>query len=141
MNMKMTDAKRQTIEALAKAVNNDLVEAIIFSELSRCGGAAIERFNAAKAPGGLNVITFALPLAAAGALCRIWDETKRTTKITGIADQLKGESQTDKAVESWRKRVMEIAASAGVEALRGWRNDRLGHSLKPEMRGGETTMS
>ena len=138
MNVKLTDDKRQTIEELAKAVNNDLVEAILHFAVSRCGSAVIERFNAAKAPGGLNVITFALPLLAATALCRIWDTRKDTTKITGIADQLKGVGQTDKAAESWRQRVMEIAESADVEALRRWRHERLAHSSQAgDARGGD----
>jgi hypothetical protein len=137
-NMKLTSNKRSLIEELVKAVNNDLVEAILHFEVSCCGPAAVARFNAAKAPGGLNVITFALPLVAATALCRIWDTRKDTTKITGVAHRLRDEGRTDKAVEEWRKRVMEIAESADVEALRRWRHERLAHSSQAgDARGGD----
>jgi AbiU2 len=114
--VKLTDEKRKAVGELAQAVNNDLTEAIIYFEVSRCDAAVVERFNAARAPEGLNVITFALPLAATAALCRIWDKRGDAATIVGVANELRSEGQTDAAVELWRKRVTEIAASEDVKA-------------------------
>ena len=84
--MKLTDEKRKAVGELAQAVNNDLTEAIIYFEVSRCDAAVVERFNTARAPEGLNVITFALPLAATAALCRIWDKRGDAATIVGVAN-------------------------------------------------------
>jgi AbiU2 len=78
----------------------------------------------------LNVITFALPLASAAALCRIWDKRSGTANIADIAHRLASEGQTDSAVEHRRKLVVKIAASADVEAARAYRNERLSHSSR-----------
>jgi hypothetical protein len=129
--VKLTDDKRRTIEELAQAVNNDLTEAIIYFEVSRCSAATVKRFNSARAPEGLSVITFALPLAAAAALCRIWDKPRTAASITSVAGELKSEGQTDAAVARWRKRVEEIAASEDVKAARDYRHQRLAHHSRP----------
>lgn len=122
---------------LAQTITDDLYQAVAYYEVFAPSGldsALIERINTYKIHEGFNVVSEALQLGVITTLCRIWDKTRGTARMTEAVSRLRKNAHlvSDQAVfEQWQKDVEKIEKSDELEALRGFRNVGLAHRSDP----------
>jgi len=111
---------------LALAINHDLDQAVAYYEVYAPSGVCaplIERVNQNQIHEGFNVVSEALELGVITTLCRIWDKTRGTARITEVMSRLRknpsfvsdqtGFAQWQADVEKFEK----IRASHGFAGL------------------------
>jgi hypothetical protein len=79
------------IGRLALAINHDLDQAVAYYEVYAPSGVCaplIERVNQNQIHEGFNVVSEALELGVITTLCRIWDKTRGTARITEVMSRL-----------------------------------------------------
>jgi hypothetical protein len=78
----------------------------------------------------------ALQLGVITALCRIWDKTRGTARITEVVSRLRKNTHllSDESVfRQWQADVEKIEKSDQLSALRGFRNVGLAHRADPNI--------
>ncbi|MFZ2107047.1 MAG: hypothetical protein WAV18_17015 [Roseiarcus sp.] len=125
------------IMRLAQTITDDLYQAVAYYEvlaLSGLNSALIERVNNRKIHEGFNVVSEALQLGVITTLCRIWDKTRGTARITEVVSRLRKNTHLlgdQGAFEQWQRDVEKIEKSDELEVLRGFRNVGLAHRSDP----------
>src|ERR1700745_3635436 len=79
------------ITRLAQAISDDLCQVIIYYKVFAPSGldaSLIDRVNQNKIHEGFNVVSEALELGVLTILCRIWDKTRGTARMTEVASRL-----------------------------------------------------
>jgi hypothetical protein len=127
------------IVRLAVAINDDLCQAIAYYELSAHSGLSaplIERVNRHLIHEGFNVVSEALELGVITILCRIWDKTRGTARITAVMSRLRKNPSVvsdQTAFGQWQADVEKFEKSEHLMALRGFRNIGLAHRNDPNL--------
>jgi hypothetical protein len=127
------------IVRLAVSINDDLCQAIVYYELFAPSGLSaplIERVNRHLIHEGFNVVSEALELGVITTLCRIWDKTRGTARITEVVSRLRrnpGVVSDQTAFTQWQADVEDFEKSEHLAALRGFRNVGLAHRNDPNL--------
>jgi hypothetical protein len=127
------------IMRLAQTISDDLCLAVEYYEVFAPSGldpALIARVNARHIHAGFNVVSEALQLGVITALCRIWDKTRGTARITEVVSRLRKNTHllSDESVfRQWQADVEKIEKSDQLSALRGFRNVGLAHRADPNI--------
>src|SRR5258708_35954718 len=77
---------------LAQTINDELYQAVAYYEVyahSALDPALVDRVNSHQIHEGFNVVSEALQLGVITTLCRIWDKTHGTARMTEIATRLR----------------------------------------------------
>lgn len=125
------------IVQLAQTISDELDQAVAYYELFAPSGrdpALIDRVNRRQIHEGFNFVSEALQLGVITTLCRIWDKTRGTARITEVARRLRKVPSlvSDQAAGAqWQVDVKKIEKSVELEALRGFRNVGLAHRADP----------
>jgi hypothetical protein len=125
------------IGRLALAINHDLDQAVAYYEVYAPSGVCaplIERVNQNQIHEGFNVVSEALELGVITTLCRIWDKTRGTVRITEVMSRLRKNpslisDQTSFA--QWQADVEKFEKSEHLTVLRAFRNVGLAHRNDP----------
>jgi AbiU2 len=124
---------------LAQTMNDDLCQAVIYYEVFAPSGLHAplrDRVNHHQIHEGFNVVSEALELGVITTLCRIWDKTRGTARITEVASRLQknpGLVSDQAQLALWQADVDNIQKSDALAALRGFRNVGLAHSNDPNV--------
>jgi hypothetical protein len=135
----MTANPQIEIVYLAVAINDDLCQAIAYYELFASSGLSallIQRVSEHLIHEGFNVVSEALELGVITTLCRIWDKTRGTARITEVASRLRknpGVLRDQTAFAQWQADVEKFEKSEHLTALRAFRNVRLAHRNDPNL--------
>jgi hypothetical protein len=135
----MTVNPQIDIVRLVVAINDDLCQAIAYYELSAPSGLCaplIERVNQHLIHEGFNVVSEALELGVITILCRIWDKTRGTVRITEVVSRLRKNPRVvsdQTAFAQWQADVEKFEKSEHLTALRGFRNVGLAHRNDPNL--------
>jgi hypothetical protein len=135
----MTVNPQIDIVRLVVAINDDLCQAIAYYELSAPSGLCaplIERVNQHLIHEGFNVVSEALELGVITILCRIWDKTRGTVRITEVVSRLRKNPSVvsdQTAFAQWQADVDKFEKSEHLRALRGFRNVGLAHRNDPNL--------
>jgi hypothetical protein len=135
----MTVNPQIEIVRLAVAINDDLCQAIAYYELSAPSGLSvplIERVNRHLIHEGFNVVSEALELGVITILCRIWDKTRGTARITAVMSRLRKNRSVvsdQTAFDQWQADVEKFEKSEHLKALRAFRNVGLAHRNDPNL--------
>jgi hypothetical protein len=127
------------IVRLVVTINDDLCQAIAYYELFAPSGLhvpLIERVNHHQIHEGFNVVSEALELGVITTLCRIWDKTRGTARITEVVNSLRknpGVVSDQTAFVQWQADVERFEKSDHLTALRGFRNVGLAHRNDPNL--------
>jgi hypothetical protein len=127
------------IVRLVVAINDDLCQAIAYYETFAPSGLyvpLIERVNRHQIHGAFNVVSEALELGVITALCRIWDKTRGTARITEVVSKLRKNLavvRDQTAFAQWQADVEKFEKSDHLTALRGFRNVGLAHRNDPNL--------
>jgi hypothetical protein len=127
------------IMRLAQTMNNDLCQAVIYYEVFAPSGLhapLLDRVNNHQIHEGFNVVSEALELGVITTLCRIWDKTRGTARITEVASRLQknyGLVSDQAQLAQWQADVDNIQKSDALRALRAFRNVALAHSNDPNV--------
>jgi hypothetical protein len=124
---------------LAQTMNDDLCQAVIYYEVFAPSGLhapLLDRVNHHQIHGGFNVVSEALELGVITVLCRIWDKTHGTARITEVVSRLQknpGLVSDPAHFAQWQGDVDNFQKSDPLAALRAFRNVRLAHSNDPNV--------
>ena len=127
------------IMRLAQTMNDDLCKAVVYYEVFAPTGLhapLLDRVNHHQIHEGFNVVSEALELGVITILCRIWDKTRGTARITEIASRLlknRGLVSDHGQLAQWQADVDNIQKSEALVALRAFRNVALAHSNDPNL--------
>jgi hypothetical protein len=133
------NAQQVEIMRLARAISEDLCQAVIYYDVFAPSGlhtALILPVNVLEIHEGFNVISEALELGVITILCRIWDKSRGTARITEVARRLQKNPSlvVDQGqLALWQADVDKIQASEELKALRGYRNVGLAHKQDPNL--------
>jgi AbiU2 len=124
---------------LAQTMNDDLCQAVIYYEMfvpSGLHAPLLDRVNHHQIHEGFNVVSEALELGVITTLCRIWDKTRGTARITEVVNRLQrnlGLVSDQAQFAQWQADVDNFQKSDALAALRAFRNVRLAHSNDPNV--------
>jgi hypothetical protein len=124
---------------LAQTMNDDLCQAVIYYEVFAPSGLRaplLDRVNHHQIHEGFNVVSEALELGVISTLCRIWDKTRGTARITEVARRLQknpGLVSDQAQFAQWQADVDNLQKADALAALRAFRNVRLAHSNDPNV--------
>jgi hypothetical protein len=124
---------------LAQTMNDDLCQAVIYYEVFASSGLhapLLDRVNHHQIQEGFNVVSEALELGVITTLCRIWDKTRGTARITEVASRLQknpGLVSDRSQFAQWQADVDKLQKSDALAALRAFRIVRLAHSNDPNV--------
>jgi AbiU2 len=124
---------------LAETMNDDLCQAAIYYEVFAPSGLhapLLDRVNHHQIHEGFNVVSEALELGVITILCRIWDKTRGTARITEVVSRLKknpGLVSDPAQFAQWQADVDNFQKSDALAALRAFRNVRLAHGNDPNV--------
>jgi AbiU2 len=127
------------IVRLTVEINADLSQAIAYYELFAPSGLSaplIKRVNQHLIHEGFNVVSEALELDVITTLCRIWDKTRGTARITEVVSRLRRNPSVvsdQTAFAQWQADVEAFEKSEHLTALRGFRNVGLAHRSDPRV--------
>jgi hypothetical protein len=96
----------------------------------------IERVNQHLIHEGFNVVSEALELGVITILCRIWDKTRGTARITEVVSRLRrnpGVVSDQSAFAQWQADVATFEKSEHLLTLRSFRNVGLAHRTDPNL--------
>ena len=88
----MSVVPKATMMRLAQTISDDLLWAVAYYEVFAPSGrdsALIDRVNSHQIHPGFNIVSEALQLSVVTTLCRIWDKTRGTARITEVASRLR----------------------------------------------------
>jgi hypothetical protein len=112
------------IVRLAIAINDDLCQAIAYYEVFAPSGldaSLINRVNDHEIHVGFNVVSEAVELGVITTLCRVWDKTQGTARITEVVKRLRKNRDLvsdQTAFAQWRADVETFERSDHLTALR-----------------------
>ena len=124
---------------LAQTMNDDLCQAVIYYEVFAPSGLhapLLNRVNYHQLHESFNVVSEALELQLIIILCRIWDKTRGTARITEVVSRLqknRGLVSDQAQFAQWQADVENLQKSDALVALRAFRNVRLAHSNDPNV--------
>ena len=127
------------IGRLALAINHDVDQAVAYYEVYAPSGVCaplIERVNQNQIHEGFNVVSEALELGVITTLCRIWDKTRGTARISEAVSRLRrkpGVVRDQTAFAQWQADVEKFEKFDHLTALRGFRNVGLAHRNDPNL--------
>src|SRR5260370_28358394 len=129
------------IVRLAITINDDLCQAIAYYEVFAPSGldaSLINRVNDHEIHVGFNVVSEALDLelGVITTLCRIWDKTQGTARITEVVKRLlknRDLVSDQTAFAQWQADVETFEKSDHLTALRAFRNVGLAHRNDPNV--------